>query len=144
MRRNSGSSKGGLKIFTRHWRPQGDAEGSIGDLATGSTRMAGSTSGAAEQFAEERLCGHARSTCAAAASRKASATMSRRSTITWPTSPVAIKLAKSRDPGLPVFLLGHSAGGVASITYTLDNQDQLAGLHLRELRLPRVRARTSR
>lgn len=39
-----------------------------------------------------------------------------------------IKLAKSREPGLPVFLLGHSAGGVISCTYTLDNQSELAGL----------------
>jgi alpha-beta hydrolase superfamily lysophospholipase len=36
-------------------------------------------------------------------------------------------LAKSRCPGLPVFLLGHSAGGVVSATYALDNQAQLAG-----------------
>jgi alpha-beta hydrolase superfamily lysophospholipase len=39
-----------------------------------------------------------------------------------------IRLAKSRDSGLPVFLLGHSAGGVVSCTYTLDNQAELAGL----------------
>ena len=38
-----------------------------------------------------------------------------------------IKLAKSRNPGLPVFLLGHSAGGVVSSTYVLDNQAELAG-----------------
>ena len=36
-------------------------------------------------------------------------------------------LAKSRHPGLPVYLLGHSAGGVVSATYMLDNQAQLAG-----------------
>ncbi|MGE0179365.1 MAG: lysophospholipase [Sphingomonas sp.] len=39
-----------------------------------------------------------------------------------------IAIAKARDPGLPVFLLGHSAGGVTSCTYTLDNQAELAGL----------------
>ena len=39
-----------------------------------------------------------------------------------------ITLAKSREPGLPVFLLGHSAGGVVSCTYTLDHQSELAGL----------------
>ncbi len=39
-----------------------------------------------------------------------------------------IKLAKSRDPGLPVFLLGHSAGGVVSCTFALDNASELAGL----------------
>lgn len=38
-----------------------------------------------------------------------------------------VKLAKSRNPGLKVFLLGHSAGGVASAVYTLENQQQLAG-----------------
>jgi len=39
-----------------------------------------------------------------------------------------VKLAKSREPGLPVFLLGHSAGGVVSCTYALDHQAELAGL----------------
>jgi alpha-beta hydrolase superfamily lysophospholipase len=39
-----------------------------------------------------------------------------------------IKLAKSRNPGLPVFLLGHSAGGVVSCTYALDHQSEIAGL----------------
>jgi len=38
-----------------------------------------------------------------------------------------IALAKSRYPGLPVFLLGHSAGGVVSATYVLDHQSELAG-----------------
>lgn len=38
-----------------------------------------------------------------------------------------IALAKSRNPGLPVFLLGHSAGGVVSATFVLDNQSQLDG-----------------
>ena len=39
----------------------------------------------------------------------------------------SVKIAKARHPGLPVFLLGHSAGGVVSATYTLDNQAELAG-----------------
>lgn len=39
-----------------------------------------------------------------------------------------IALVKSREPGLKVFLLGHSAGGVVSCTYTLDHQAELAGL----------------
>ena len=36
--------------------------------------------------------------------------------------------AKSREAGLPFFLLGHSAGGVVSCLYTLDHQAELAGL----------------
>lgn len=39
-----------------------------------------------------------------------------------------IRVAKSREPGLPVFLLGHSAGGVVACSYALDNQAELAGL----------------
>jgi alpha-beta hydrolase superfamily lysophospholipase len=38
-----------------------------------------------------------------------------------------VKLAKSRHPGVPLFLLGHSAGGVVSAIYVLENQTELAG-----------------
>lgn len=39
-----------------------------------------------------------------------------------------IALAKSRHPGLPLFLLGHSAGGVVSCTWALDHQSEISGL----------------
>lgn len=38
-----------------------------------------------------------------------------------------VKLAKSREPGVPLFLLGHSAGGVVSSYYTVEHQRELAG-----------------
>jgi acylglycerol lipase len=38
-----------------------------------------------------------------------------------------LKLAQSHEPGLPVYLLGHSAGGVISSVYTLEHQQDLAG-----------------
>jgi alpha-beta hydrolase superfamily lysophospholipase len=38
-----------------------------------------------------------------------------------------VSLAKSREPGLPLFLLGHSAGGVISSVYTLEHQKDLKG-----------------
>lgn len=38
-----------------------------------------------------------------------------------------VSLAKLRHVGLPTFLLGHSAGGVASCLYILEHQDELAG-----------------
>ena len=37
-------------------------------------------------------------------------------------------LAKSRNPKLPVFLLGHSAGGGTAVTYVLDHPAEVAGL----------------
>jgi acylglycerol lipase len=39
-----------------------------------------------------------------------------------------VSLAIADNPGLPVYLLGHSAGGVVACIYTLDHQAQLAGL----------------
>ena len=39
-----------------------------------------------------------------------------------------VELAKSREPGLPLFLLGHSAGGVVSCLYSLEHQPEMAGL----------------
>lgn len=39
-----------------------------------------------------------------------------------------VQLAKSREPGLPVFLLGHGAGVVVSCIYAIEHQAELAGL----------------
>jgi alpha-beta hydrolase superfamily lysophospholipase len=39
-----------------------------------------------------------------------------------------IATARARDAGRKVFLLGHSAGGVVSVTYALDHGSQIAGL----------------
>jgi len=38
-----------------------------------------------------------------------------------------VKLARSREPGVQVFLLGHSAGGVVACLYVLEHQDGIAG-----------------
>jgi alpha-beta hydrolase superfamily lysophospholipase len=38
-----------------------------------------------------------------------------------------VSLAKSRDAGLPVFVLGHSAGGVVSCLYAIEHQADIAG-----------------
>jgi acylglycerol lipase len=39
-----------------------------------------------------------------------------------------VRLAKLREPVLPVFLLGHSAGGVVSCVYALEHQEEIDGL----------------
>lgn len=38
-----------------------------------------------------------------------------------------MQIAKSRHPGVPTFLLGHSAGGVVSSVYTLEHASELTG-----------------
>jgi alpha-beta hydrolase superfamily lysophospholipase len=39
-----------------------------------------------------------------------------------------VSIIKEKEKGLPVFMLGHSAGGVVACNYTLDHQQELAGL----------------
>jgi alpha-beta hydrolase superfamily lysophospholipase len=41
---------------------------------------------------------------------------------------VFVRHVKAHEPGSPVFLLGHSAGGVVACVYALDHQTELAGL----------------
>ena len=38
-----------------------------------------------------------------------------------------VSIAKDANPGLPLFVLGHSAGGVLSALYMLDHQDRVNG-----------------
>ena len=39
-----------------------------------------------------------------------------------------VEIARSENPGLPVYVLGHSAGGVIASTYVFEHQDKIAGL----------------
>ncbi|HET7541138.1 MAG TPA: alpha/beta hydrolase [Polyangiaceae bacterium] len=39
-----------------------------------------------------------------------------------------LRLVKAREPGLPLYLLGHSAGGVVACLYASKHQNELAGL----------------
>lgn len=38
-----------------------------------------------------------------------------------------VEIARQREPGLPVFVIGHSAGGVIALAHVRDNQEALAG-----------------
>ena len=39
-----------------------------------------------------------------------------------------VKTAKSENPSLPIYMLGHSAGGVTACVYALDHQSEIDGL----------------
>src|SRR3954469_7421278 len=67
-------------------------------------------------------------TFAAAAAQTGSAFTSKGSPITSPTSRPFVALVQSREHGRPLFMMGHSAGGVVACLYALDHQSELAGL----------------
>jgi acylglycerol lipase len=39
-----------------------------------------------------------------------------------------VGIARSENPGLPVYMMGHSAGGVIATSYVYEHQDEIAGL----------------
>ena len=117
---------GGLKIFLRSWRPASKPRGAV-VICHGVNSHGGQYIGVAEQLAASGLAVYALDLRGRGKSEGARFYVDN---IADYVSDVAatVKLAKLREPGLPVFLLGHSAGGVVSCTYTIDHQAELAGL----------------
>jgi acylglycerol lipase len=118
--------KGGLRIFTRHWEPAGEARANL-VICHGVLSHSGQYFRAADDFAAR---GYAVTALDLRGRGKSEGERYYVEHIDDYVSDVAqtVELARSHHPGLPVYLLGHSAGGVTSVTYTLDHQDRIAGL----------------
>lgn len=118
-------SVGGLKIFLRSWRPAGPPKAVL-VMCHGVNSHGGQYLWSGEQFAK---AGYAVYVLDLRGRGKSEGERFYVENISEYVADVAgmVRIAKSRDPGLPVFLLGHSAGGVVGSTYVLDHQDELAG-----------------
>jgi acylglycerol lipase len=127
MKNDSFKGVGGLDIFTRSWRPEGKPPRALLVISHGFNSHSGHYSSAAEQFMANGLAvyaldhrGRGKSDGDRFYVDSASEYVDDLATF--------INLAKEREPGLPVFLLGHSAGGVIACTYALDHQSEINGL----------------
>ena len=116
----------GGRIFTRHWEPEGEAKANL-VLCHGVNSHGGQYIRAGEVFASRGfavtaldLRGRGRSDGERYYAESVGEYVSDLS--------LAIELGRSHHPGLPTYLLGHSAGGVTSVTYALDYQDRIDGL----------------
>jgi alpha-beta hydrolase superfamily lysophospholipase len=116
---------GGLKIFLRSWRPSGKPRALL-VICHGVNSHGGQYLWAAEQFVKS---GYAVYALDLRGRGKSEGERFYVEDVAEYVSDVAgvVRIAKSRDAGLPVFLLGHSAGGVVSSVYALENQVELAG-----------------
>jgi acylglycerol lipase len=117
---------GGLKIFTRSWRPEGQARGVI-VLSHGFNSHSGYYLWVAEQLLSSGLSVYALDYRGRGKSDGERYYVDKFSEYQGDLD-LTVKLARSRDRGLPVFILGHSAGGVIACNYVLDNQADIAGL----------------
>jgi alpha-beta hydrolase superfamily lysophospholipase len=116
----------GLNIFFRSWRPQATARGVV-VIVPGFNSHSGYYEWVAEQLTAENLAAYAVDLRGRGRSDGERFYVEQFAEYVGDVSAL-VTLAKSRHPGLPVYLLGHSAGGVISCIYTLENQSELAGL----------------
>ncbi|MEO6255500.1 MAG: lysophospholipase [Sphingomicrobium sp.] len=116
----------GGRIFTRHWEPDGAAQANL-VICHGVNSHGGQYIRAGEEFAAR---GFAVTALDLRGRGKSEGERFYAETIDDYVSDLsqAIELGRSHHPDLPLFLLGHSAGGVTAVTYALDHQDQLDGL----------------
>lgn len=116
----------GGKIFTRHWEPESAAKANL-VLCHGVNSHGGQYIRAGETFAAR---GFAVTALDLRGRGKSDGERFYIDSIDDYVSDLAlaIELGRSKHPDLPLYLLGHSAGGVTAVTYALDHQDKLNGL----------------
>jgi len=117
---------GGLKIFTRSWQPQGKTRGAV-VIVPGFNSHSGQYLWVGEQFAARDLAAYAIDLRGRGRSEGERYYVEKMEDYTDDVATL-VRTAKSENPGVPVFVLGHSAGGVVSCIYALDHQSEINGL----------------
>ncbi len=119
-------SAGGVGIMVQSWHPDSAARAVI-IIIPGFNAYGGRYQGVAEQFNENGYAVYAVDLRGRGRSEGERFYIAHFDDYVGDVA-ATVALAKSREPGLPLFLLGHSAGGVIACLYALDRQDELAGL----------------
>ena len=117
---------GNLRLFVRSWRPNGKVRGAVA-IVPGFNAHSGYYTWAGEQFAASGLAAYAVDLHGRGHSDGERFYVEKFADYVTDAAAL-VSLVKEREPGLPVFMLGHSAGGVVACIYTLDHPTELAGL----------------
>jgi alpha-beta hydrolase superfamily lysophospholipase len=126
MNEESLEGVGGLKIFVRSWRPQGRVRG-VMSLIHGFNAHGGYMEWPGEQFAADGFAVYALDLRGRGKSEGERFYVEEFSDYLGDVDRL-VNLAKERNPGLPVYVLGHSAGGVIATSYVFEHQGEIAGL----------------
>ena len=116
---------GGLKLQIRSWRPAATPRGVV-MIVPGFNAHAGRYADVAEQLTKSGLAVYAVDLRGRGRSDGERFFVEKFSDYVSDVEKMAA-IVRTRESG-PVFLLGHSAGGVVSCLYALEHQDELAGL----------------
>lgn len=126
MQESSFEGVGGLKIFTRSWQPEGKPRAVV-VIVHGFNSHSGQYLWAADQFTKNGLAVYALDLPGRGRSEGERYYVAKIEDFT-DNIETLVQQAKSANPGLPVFMLGHSAGGVTACIYALDHQSEIDGL----------------
>ena len=119
-------STGGLKLFVRSWPAVGLPRGIV-VVVPGFNSHSGYYSWVAAQLVQEGLSVYALDLRGRGNSDGERFYVDKFADYVSDVATV-VSRARSEAPGLPMFLLGHSAGGVVSCLYALEHQSELSGL----------------
>lgn len=125
MEESSFQSVDGLSIFTRSWHPTGNPRGVI-VLVHGFNSHSGYYAWVAEQLVADGLAVYALDLRGRGKSDGERFYVAKFEDYVNDLAKF-IDMVKSQEAGLPIYLLGHSAGGVVSCVYALEHQGKLAG-----------------
>ncbi len=125
---NDGTFKaeGGLNLFFRSWRPIAQPRGVVA-IVPGFNSHSGYYQWVAEQLTLAGLSVYALDLRGRGKSDGERFYVRQFSEYVGDVA-AFVRLVKGREGALPVYLLGHSAGGVVSCLYSLEHQAELAGL----------------
>lgn len=128
MQSNTSSfqNKAGLKIFTRTWLPDNNPRGII-VITHGLNSHSGYYQWTAEQLTARNFAVYSFDQQGRGQSEGERFYTDNIYNSVADTDYV-VELAKREQPNLPVFILGHSAGGVLACLYTLEHGEKLSGL----------------
>jgi len=126
MKESSFEGVGGLQIATRSWDPQGSPR-AIMILVHGFNAHSGYMVWPGEQFASNGFATYALDLRGRGKSEGERFYVEELSDYLGDIDKLA-DIARAENPGLPVYMLGHSAGGVIASSYVYEHQDAIAGL----------------
>src|SRR5262249_52369462 len=126
MKESSFKGVGGLKIATRSWQPAGKPR-AVMILIHGFNAHSAYFAWPAEQFAAIGLACYALDLRGRGKSEGERFYVEKFSDYLDDVDGL-VRQARSENPGLPIFVLGHSVGGVIASSYVFEHQNEIAGL----------------
>jgi alpha-beta hydrolase superfamily lysophospholipase len=126
MKESSFESTGGVKIATRSWSAEGKPR-AIMILVHGFNAHSGYMVWPGEQFSGKGFATYALDLRGRGKSEGERFYIESFSEYLADVDGL-VKIAREENPGLPVYMLGHSAGGVIATSYVFDHQPEIAGL----------------